>query len=229
MLASMACQHPKPDASKYWDISEQKYQNHQWTGLVEKGKIGMYFKRHSKIYCGEVMYNEYPMKNIDTASFLVMGESGYAKDKQHVYYPLQQTCVDGENWGCCYCSDYMTGADVSTFQFKGGTYGVDRYHVYFMGKVIKNTNPESFLIINACGDVFFGKDSHTVYNGREILIGADAPSFHYDSLNEENYPSAGIYIFSDKKNSWAYRNGLLTVMRTGKTFQGPQSILKIYK
>jgi hypothetical protein len=206
------CNNHVPDTTIYKVVKEQSYVRKEWTSLKENGKLGEFFKRNGRIYCGEVMFNEYPLKDIDTASFMVIPESGYAKDKHHIYYPLGITCICGKNWGCCHCTEYITNADVNTFTPLGGLYGKDSRYVYFMGRRRESMEVDSFTVIHAMEKIFFGKDNKHIYNGDLVFEGADPSSFHYDSMSINNDPSKDHYVFSDKTRSWEYQNGLLIEM-----------------
>ncbi len=82
-------------------------------------------------------------KDVDVATFEVcVGSEGYAKDKRHVYYPLQMTGYDGETWGTYIEDDgyIIEGADPKSFKCLGYGYAVDRFRMYFKGKPIKWDN-----------------------------------------------------------------------------------------
>jgi hypothetical protein len=205
----IACNSHAHDTAIYEAVKAQSYSRKEWTRLKENGKLGEFFKRHGKIYCGEVMYNEYPLNDVDTAHFMVMPGSGYAKDQAHVYYPLRKICIDGKGWGCCHCNEYITNADVKTFQPLGGSYGKDSRYVYFMGRKRESLKVDSFTVIQAMEKIYFGRDSRHIYNGDFVFEGADPLSFHYDSSSTYNDPSLQQYVFSDKTSSWQYKDGYL--------------------
>lgn len=74
------------------------------------------------------------MKGVDLETFKVFGKSGYALDKNQVYYPLTIECIETQEGGFCSCTDYIIkGADQSTFRALGSDYAVDKNRVYFRG------------------------------------------------------------------------------------------------
>ncbi len=87
-----------------------------------------------------------PLQGVDIPSFEVCKGSGYAKDRNHVYYPIRITCEDGliedsdggeREYGGCYFQEYVIeGSDPATFNYLGNGYAVDKANMYLNGKII---------------------------------------------------------------------------------------------
>lgn len=82
----------------------------------------------------------------DEATFNVLGNKQYAKDKNNVYY--QGRPIDK--------------ADASTFvMIKGGPYSKDKNHVYLLDTIVINADPNTFTVINYP----YARDKKGVYCG----------------------------------------------------------------
>ena len=121
----------------------------QWTHLEDHEQLNGYFRLEDKIYCGEVAFNGWPMENVDAETFEVLAGTQYARDKNHVYYPLETICVDGEDWGCCYCTKYvMEDVDPLKFRYLNDEYARGEYLLFHRGKM---TIPEGEKWISSQG------------------------------------------------------------------------------
>lgn len=117
----------------------------QWIQLHDKEKIDDYFVSDSELFCGEVNNNRYPLEGIDVASFEVLAGTKYARDKNHLYYPLEMICVCGGKVSNCHCTEYLVSdANPAAFVYLGDDYGRDDSTVYFRGKPIPDTDVTSF-------------------------------------------------------------------------------------
>lgn len=145
-----------------------------WLKLEESEKSGDYFILDEEVYCGEVAHNSYPLKKIDFESFEVLSGTDYAKDKNHVLYPLQTICVDGRNWGNCHCTEYIIeGADPLTFEYIGDGFAKDKKNVYSGGVKIKNAISNEFENLGEG----YARDLSHVYFRSKILNEVDPNSF----------------------------------------------------
>ena len=119
---------------------EEAIDNGSWVHLGNREREGWYLRVDNYIYGSDVTeikccikYNK-PLKGVDANTFEAEQNSDYAKDKNHVYYPLQVRCEDwlkDDEEGCynsCYFMEHL---------IKGGDgYAVDRRHMYDEGREI---------------------------------------------------------------------------------------------
>ena len=80
------------------------------------------------------------MKDVDISTFYVnktidMECENYAKDKNHVYYPLHVIAVDADTFGYEYAAESIVkGASPSSFRYVGDGKGTDGYTMYRYGR-----------------------------------------------------------------------------------------------
>ena len=93
-----------------------------------------------EIHCC-VKYTD-PLK-IDAKSLEVSKNCEYAKDKNHVYYPIRaiyEDWLEEDEEGCSditYLREYIVyGADPKSFKYIGNYYGIDRHFMYRFGERI---------------------------------------------------------------------------------------------
>lgn len=145
-----------------------------WMKLNEGQLSGEYFFHKGEVYCGEVMYNSYPMKGVDTETFEVLNGTDYARDKNKVFYPLMSICVDGQNWGNCHAVEYVVnGADAASFNSVGDGYGVDKHSVYHRGEIMLGVHSDEFENLSQG----YARDSNHVYCFGKVLEEADRETF----------------------------------------------------
>jgi hypothetical protein len=109
-----------------------------WTSLNDKEQIDGYTRIGDSIFGGEIACNITPLKNIDFKSFEVLAGTKYAKDTNHVYYPLEIFCVDYADCGVCYYSKIiLENANPDSFRYLGKDYATDNKHVYFRDNYYK--------------------------------------------------------------------------------------------
>jgi hypothetical protein len=118
-------------------------QKKQWTSLKNKERVDGYTRIGDAIFGGEISCNVKPLKDIDVETFQVLPGTKYAKDKNHVYYPIAIICRDYSDCGVCYYSDIIVpDAAVDTFRYLGNEYATDGKNVYFRGELTKSTLEE---------------------------------------------------------------------------------------
>lgn len=111
----------------------------EWISLREGESCDWYYFKEGGVYGmspTDFKYYRYidPLEGIDIPSFEVCKGSLYAKDKNHVYYPLLEECEDGPEYGACYMVEYIIEeADPTTFKYIGNGCGVDRRNMYRNG------------------------------------------------------------------------------------------------
>ena len=102
---------------------------------------GGYFKDKNRFYWWDKI-----LEDVSTASFSVLGDSGYAKDSQHIYH--------GGN--------VLEAADPNTFRLIDGYedwYATDSAHVFIRGFPVEELDPGSLVIVNQN----YAKDIDTVW------------------------------------------------------------------
>lgn len=189
----------------YSDVETIRPASEGWFKLSNNKKIKRYFRRGSDVYCGDVEYNDYPMKGADTATFEVYLGTEYARDINNIYYPLQIRCEEGKGYGVCYCTDYIVkNADPQTFKYVGKDYGADKNSAFYSGIMIKNSDGQSFRTITGSDHLRFAVDKNNVYIREEIFKGADPITFQYDISNPLNDTMTINFILKDKNHIWKF-------------------------
>ena len=113
-----------------------------WRKLERNEKIGLYLRVGNRIYGGSFYIKDTihitPLKDVDASTFEICEGTEYARDKNHVYYPIRIMCTDGEDWGGCYFEEYIVdGASPESFIYIKDDYGVDGYRMYNRGERIE--------------------------------------------------------------------------------------------
>lgn len=178
-----------------------------WTSLKDKERIDGYTRIGDSIFGGEIACNVQPLKDIDIQSFKVYPGTKYAKDKNHVYFPLSINCVDYEDCGVCYYDKIIIeNANPLTFKYLSKDYATDGENVYFRGKLIKDADGKTFNIVEGPEYFYFATDKNHVYMHDKIFKNADPSTFHYDKMDIRNSVSDADakYIIGDKDNEWEY-------------------------
>ena len=174
-----------------------------WIEIKDGQIVDSYSRIGNKIYCGEVACDVKPMQGIDIETFRIKPGSKFAKDKNHVYYPLEILCVDGINCGVCYCTKFIVeNADPTTFDYLDRDYSIDNNSVFFRGELIESADVKTFRVIKGGKYFYFAVDSKFVYKHNQIFKEADPATFYYDSLNKLN--NEWTYIIGDKINKWIF-------------------------
>jgi hypothetical protein len=86
---------------------------------------------------------EHVIPGVDSATFKIINQGGYASDAGQVYY--QGRPIDG--------------ADPATFSTLSALYGVDAAHVYYQDSLIPGADPATFKLL----DSQWGRDARDVY------------------------------------------------------------------
>lgn len=130
------------------------------------------------------------VKIADAKSLTVFENSGYAKDKNNVYFPRDAVCSIN-----CYCTNFVIiGADLFTFSVLNHGYAKDKNSAYFKGEKIIGADLSSFKIIESSSSSFFAaKDKENVFVQNTKISKADPDTFEY--LNERE-----IYVWMKDKN-----------------------------
>lgn len=182
--------------------------NSTWKSLEKNERIGQYHLKDGKVYCGESGCTAESMSGVDLPSFMVSTVSDYAKDHDHVYYPITILCVDGKDCGACYATEYIVkGAQPSSFKGLTEKYGKDLQHGYFEGKEIPKSDGKSFKAVHVSKYTHFAVDKNYVYYNQNIFEEADPDTFYYDSVSTKKlntYDQFEFYIFEDATNKWKY-------------------------
>ncbi|WP_028979849.1 DKNYY domain-containing protein [Sporocytophaga myxococcoides] len=204
IILTSACSQKKTKED-YANVETIRPASKGWFKLNNNKKIKRYFRRGSEVYCGDVEYNDHPMKGADTASFEVYLGTEYARDKNKVYYPIQINCQEGRDYGVCYCTDYIVkNADPGTFNYLGNEFGSDKNFAFYSGIIIKHSDGQSFRIFNESEYLPFAVDKNNVYVREQIFEKADPKTFHYDYANPLNDTITQNFIFKDKNHIWKF-------------------------
>jgi hypothetical protein len=170
----------------------------KWTMLKNNENVGEYINQNDKLYCGST--SSHPMENVDSNTFEVLSNSGYARDTSHVYYPIKMLCVDGTDFGYCYCVEYvLEGALPSKFKYLGKDYATDGHKVFFRGGLVPGAVGNSIQLVKGPIFLFSIKDANNVFIYKTILEAADPDSFHYWKTVGYN-----TYLLKDKKHIWEF-------------------------
>jgi DKNYY family len=178
-----------------------------WTSLNNKERIDGYTRIGDSIFGGEIACNIKPLKNIDTKSFKVLAGTKYAKDTNHVYFPIQTFCVDYADCGVCYYSKIiLENANPVSFQYLGKEYATDGKLVFFRGQLLQGADGATFKVIDGPEYFYFSIDKYHVYKHDKIFNDADTATFYYDKTDPRNIASeyGSRYIIGDKNNEWEY-------------------------
>lgn len=125
------------------DKSAEIVDKGEWVKIENGEQIHEYLMMEDSIYVLNVYprsaYKNFPAMNcVDVYTFVVCKNGNYAKDKKHVYFPLNGIDFDGFVCGGSRYLEYIVeGADPKTFKYIGNDYGVDRRNMYYKGEKIK--------------------------------------------------------------------------------------------
>lgn len=85
--------------------------------------------------------DQYYLKEVDLKTFKVCQGTCYAKDKNHVYGPISDTCMDTElNGGCVYDDYIIKTATPDSFRYLRNGYAISDGHMYYNGIEIEWRN-----------------------------------------------------------------------------------------
>lgn len=184
-------------------VKEEK----SWISLEDKESINGYTRIGDSIFGGEIACNVEPLKGIDIKTFLVLPGTGYAKDKNNVYYPLEIPCIDYTDCGVCfYGKVIMENVNVESFEYLKKEYATDGKNVYFRGELMPDADGETFKVINGPEFFFFAADKNNVYKHNRIFKEADSETFYYDSTDDRNIVREyeHKFIIADKNKEWEF-------------------------
>jgi len=177
-----------------------------WINIKENQYFDEYTRKNNNIYCGETGCRAKPMEGIDISTFKVLPGSGYAKDKNNVYYPISITCDDYTDCGVCFCDKYViNNVNTESFRYLKKDYATDGERVFFRGQEIDDCDGENVRVIDGPEYFYFISDNHHVYIHGQLFENADPLTFQFDSV-KQNSSDVGwtIYIMKDKNYIWEY-------------------------
>jgi hypothetical protein len=178
-----------------------------WTSLNDKERVDGYTRIGDSIFGGEIACNVKPLKNIDIKSFKVLAGTQYAKDTNHVYYPLEVSCIDYTDCGVCYYGKIIIdSANPASFQYLGKDYATDGKLVFFRGQLLAGADGATFKVIDGPQYFYFATDRYHVYKHGKFFSDADPATFYYDKTDPRNKVSEydNRFIIGDKNNEWEY-------------------------
>jgi hypothetical protein len=123
--------------------------------------------------------NQRLIKHADAASFKILDNKDYGKDKYHVY---KEGAI-------------VPGADPFSFEMIDEWYGKDKYRGYFCGDSILSASSKGFSVINS----YYAKDEHDVYYTTYPLHVCNPNAFKYlgpdDNLDVNSWSTDGCNYF----------------------------------
>jgi hypothetical protein len=121
--------------------------------------------------------------NVDNATFKILENKDYAKDKNHVY-------LNGEQ---------IRNADPKTFHYLSEDYSADKNNVFLDLETIINADPKTFKIL----DFPYSKDSKKIYCGTLPLMTSDIENFIVIKPGSmKNTELTASFINLNPKYSW---------------------------
>jgi hypothetical protein len=200
--------------SKYFEpngiidkTEEYKLNNKGWTSLKDKECVDGYTRIGDSIFGGEIACNVEPLKNIDIKTFKVLAGTLYAKDTNHVYYPLEIPCIDYDDCGVCYYGKVIIEtANPETFSYLGKEYATDCKRVYFRGELMPNADGQTFKVVEGPEYFYFATDTNNVYMHNSVLENVDPSTFYFDKDDSRNIDREfeHRFIIGDKNMAWEY-------------------------
>ena len=189
------------------DRTKGPLNNNVWTHLNDKERIDGYTRIGDSIFGGDIACNVKPLKNIEVKTFKVLTGTKYAKDTNHVYYPLEIICIDYTDCGVCYYANVIIeGANPAFFQYLDKDYATDGRLVFFRGELLKGADGATFKVIDGPQYFYFAIDKYHVYKHDKVFNDADPVTFYYDQADTRNKVAEydNRYIIGDKNNEWEY-------------------------
>lgn len=202
-LAQSKYFHPRGIIDKTNELSRKNI----WTSLNDKESVDGFTRIGDSIYGGEIDCNISPIKYIDIKSFKVLAGTKYAKDKNHVYYPLGVPCVDFTDCGVCYYDKIIIEkANPTTFKYLSKDYATDGKYIFFRGQLLQGADALTFKVIDGPQFFYFATDKNNVYIHDDIFKEAEQSTFYYAKDDPRNKVSdfENVYIIADKNNKWKY-------------------------
>lgn len=186
---------------------EYKNNGDGWQSLKDKERVDGYTRIGDSIYGGEIHCYAEPLYGIDVGSFKVLAGTKYAKDTNHVYFPLEIMCADYAKCGACfYQKIVLENTNPGTFKYLENDYAVDGDNVFFNGKLMANVKGSKFKTFEGPDYFFFASDGKFVYFRDSVFDGSDPETFRFskdDSLNITE-GQRRRYIITDKHKKWKY-------------------------
>ena len=179
----------------------------EWASLNDKERVDGYTRIGDSIFGGEIACNVKPLNDIDVKTFKVLAGTKFAKDINHIYYPLAEHCIDYMDCGVCYYAKIVVeNAKPSTFRYLGKEYATDGDNVYFRGELLQGADGATFKVIDGPEFFFFATDKQHVYRHDQVFSGADPATFHLAKDDPRNDFSqyGSKYIIADKNKVWEY-------------------------
>ncbi len=210
IITFLSCSRQKKyfEPSEIVDKTEEYIQtNKSWIELNNKERIDGYTRIGDSIFGGEIACNVKPLPDIDIKTFKVLAGTQYAKDKNHVFYPLEILCIDYDDCGVCYYKKVIVEkANPLKFKYLGKDYATDEKNVYFRGELISKADGKTFKIINGPEFFYFAVDINNVFVHEKVIENADPLTFYYDKNDTRNIDTEYqyIYIIGDKNSEWEF-------------------------
>jgi len=164
------------------------------------------------------------IENIDRDTFEVVESGNMAKDKNNLY--IEQAGYYKEPL-ILNASEATTNPDLDTFTHLQGNYYIDKNNAYLWSQskqpthIYEEVDTATFEILGTCRCVekscsSYIKDKNNVYCYKSVMVDADAQSFEFIGLYDENPGGLPVTAGIAKDKTCIYRNGEKTLDANGK-------------
>ena len=179
----------------YIDITDTRFENRdidaikdmaEWLS-VDTADIDCYYRIGDKVYWSQDLkeYREHnpPIAEADANTFVIANGTHYAKDKDHVYYPIGMYDgfeIDLIGWPEESWAKIIEGADPATFKYIGHGIAADKDNMYYKGERIMWDNELLDPWIRVSAVEYTLMDSVSYYF---------IPAFRFRFLGEKGLPA----------------------------------------
>ena len=181
---------------RYIDVAQTRFENRdidaikdmaEWVS-VDTDNIDCYYRVRDTVYWGpnwkECIILPPPITQADANSFVIAKGTHYAKDKNHVYFPIGQYGIEeyDTEWTPDMESDIkvIEGADPATFKYIGHGIAADKDNMYYKGERIMWDNELLDPWIRVSAVEYTPMDSVSYYF---------VPVFRFRFLGEKGLPA----------------------------------------
>ena len=146
-----------------------------------------------------------PFEGVDIPTFEILRGTYYARDKFRVYYPIEETCVDGIDFGYMYASKYVVeNAKPDNFIILKKDYSTDGKLVFFRGRLVPSANGTTIKLVLGHEYFFCVKDNQRVFLYDKILENADPKTFQCLKKTKDS-DDCKFYLMKDSNRFWIFK------------------------
>jgi hypothetical protein len=178
---------------------------HSWLNLTDSNTLDGYSAINKNIFHGGP--GSPPLKGVDFDSFQVLSGNNYARDKNRVYYPISEVCVDSLRFGYCYANEYIVkGAKPKSFRYLGKGYATDGKLVFFRGVLVAGADGTSVELVQGPELFYSIKDSKHVFIYNDALNKADPKTFQFwkNVYRAPETDASPLYLLRDRYRVWMF-------------------------